>query len=254
MLYTFWNTKMIWYLASKFCKKYHSNLPYLKDMESVKAIGKAFHQTRIRHYKHSNYWIGLQSSSRGKGQHWEWEDGTPLSFSYWSRKYHPNVLNYHYCAYMESGSKWMSKKCVERSSVVCVAENHGWSKWTPWSACDCRTNTAQRSRTCRSIPNLPRCNTCNGHTTSEVKGCECSSRKMKFQKFPWKNAPRKSLPSPTGISSLQGCASICFENQMCTSFVKEKNECHLFADVMGAGQPNKYSFTYGYRLIDYNGN
>eukprot|EP00106_Octopus_bimaculoides_P002520 XP_014769962.1 PREDICTED: uncharacterized protein LOC106868991 [Octopus bimaculoides] len=148
----------------------------------------------------------------------------------------------------------MYKKCKDKSWIVCVTENYGWSKWTPWSACDCRTNKVQRSRTCQTIPHLSGCNTCNGPINFEVKACKCSSRKMKFQKFPWKNAPKKFLPSPIGVSSLQGCASICFENQNCSSFVKEKNECHLFTDLKGVGQPNNYSFTYGYRLTEYNGN
>ncbi|XP_065183597.1 secretory phospholipase A2 receptor-like isoform X1 [Sycon ciliatum] len=67
-------------------------------------------------YSYTRVWIGMTSVGYG---HYRWRDGSPVSFTSWSR-YMSRPSRYQQCAYIyRYSSKWQMGRCTARNQYIC---------------------------------------------------------------------------------------------------------------------------------------
>ncbi|XP_033927888.1 CD209 antigen-like protein C isoform X2 [Melopsittacus undulatus] len=109
--YFFSSTKKSWWEAKEFCGNLNGHLATVSSEQENKFLANHIMENRI-------FWLGLTDSYR-EG-HWQWEDGSSTSISFWNTG-EPNNVGEHGedCATIFSNGRWNDVSCSNKEAWIC---------------------------------------------------------------------------------------------------------------------------------------
>ncbi|NWS50791.1 CL17A protein, partial [Probosciger aterrimus] len=109
--YFFSSSTKSWSEAKEFCGDHDAHLASVSSEQENKFLANHIMENRI-------FWLGLSDSSWES--HWQWEDGSALSITFWNSG-EPNNVGEHGedCATIHSNGRWNDVVCSRKEAWIC---------------------------------------------------------------------------------------------------------------------------------------